>query len=43
MFIILLTQFNSFYQAAITLSTVILSTIGALTGLMIVGQYFQLS
>ena len=41
MFIILLTQFNSFYQAAITLSTVILSTIGALTGLMIVGQYFS--
>jgi len=41
MFIILLTQFNSFYQAAITLSTVILSTIGALTGIMIVGQYFS--
>ena len=41
MFIILLTQFNSFYQAIITLSTVILSTIGALTGIMIVGQYFS--
>lgn len=41
MFIILLTQFNSFYQAAITLSTVVLSTVGALTGLLIVGQYFS--
>ena len=29
MFVILLTQFNSFYQAAITLSTVVLSTLGA--------------
>jgi len=41
MFIILLTQFNSFYQAAITLSTVILSTVGALTGLLITGQVFS--
>ena len=41
MFVILLTQFNSFYQAAITLSTVILSTVGALTGLLITGQVFS--
>ena len=41
MFIILLTQFNSFYQAAITLSTVVLSTVGALTGLLITGQVFS--
>tara|TARA_S200000501_G_scaffold134015_1_gene126811 strand:- start:17945 stop:21088 length:3144 start_codon:yes stop_codon:yes gene_type:complete len=41
MFIILLTQFNSFYQASITLSTVVLSTVGALTGLLITGQVFS--
>ena len=41
MFVILLTQFNSFYQAAITLSTVVLSTVGALTGLLITGQVFS--
>ena len=40
-FIILLTQFNSFYKAAITLSTVVLSTVGALTGLLITGQVFS--
>ena len=41
LFVILLTQFNSFYQAAITLSTVVLSTVGALTGLLITGQVFS--
>ena len=40
MAIILVTQFNNFYQAFLILSAVILSTVGALTGLLITGQAF---
>jgi len=42
MFIILVTQFDSFYQALITLSTVILSIVGVLIGLMVSGQTFSI-
>ena len=42
MFIILVTQFNSFYQTAITLSTVVLSLIGVLIGMMVTGQTFSI-
>ena len=42
MFIILVTQFNSFYQALITLSTVILSIVGVLIGMMVTGQTFSI-
>ncbi len=42
MFIILVTQFNSFYQALITLSTVVLSIVGVLIGMMITGQTFSI-
>ncbi|MDA1131704.1 MAG: efflux RND transporter permease subunit [Proteobacteria bacterium] len=40
MAIILITQFNSFYQALIILSAVILSTTGVLLGLVIAGMPF---
>jgi len=42
MFIILLTQFNSFYQTALTLSTVVMSIIGVLLGMMVTGQTFSI-
>ncbi|MGI9408175.1 MAG: efflux RND transporter permease subunit [Hyphomicrobiaceae bacterium] len=41
MFLILVTQFNSFYQAIITLSTVVLSVVGVLIGMMVTGQKFS--
>jgi multidrug efflux pump len=41
MFIILVTQFNSFYHTVLTLSTVIMSVIGVLIGMMITGQTFS--
>ena len=41
MFIILLTQFNSFYHSVLTLSTVVLSTMGVLIGMMVTGQTFS--
>ena len=41
MFIILLTQFNSFYHSVLTLSTVVLSTLGALIGMVVTGQPFS--
>lgn len=41
MFVILLTQFNSFYHTFLTLSTVILSTFGVLLGMVITGQTFS--
>ncbi|WP_051213078.1 efflux RND transporter permease subunit [Maritalea myrionectae] len=41
MFLILLTQFNSFYQVFITLSTVVMSVAGVLLGMMITGQAFS--
>jgi multidrug efflux pump len=40
MAIILVTQFNSFYQAVLILSAVILSTIGVMIGLIVTGQPF---
>ncbi|TDI59867.1 MAG: efflux RND transporter permease subunit [Alphaproteobacteria bacterium] len=42
MFIILVTQFNSFYQTAITLMTVILAAAGALIGMVVTGQKFSI-
>lgn len=42
MFIILLTQFNSFYFSVLTLSTVVLSTVGVLLGMMVTGQTFSI-
>ncbi len=42
MFIILLTQFNSFYQTFITLGTVILAIVGVLIGMMVTGQKFSI-
>ncbi|WP_373235885.1 efflux RND transporter permease subunit [Cohaesibacter celericrescens] len=41
MAIILITQFNSFYQTFLTLSTVVLSVMGVLLGMMITGQKFS--
>ncbi|MPW30501.1 AcrB/AcrD/AcrF family protein [Agarivorans sp. B2Z047] len=38
--LILITQFNSFYQALLILSAVLFSTIGVLLGLLIAGQAF---
>lgn len=42
MFIILLTQFNNFYQSMLTLSTVIMSLIGVLLGMIVTGQTFSI-
>ncbi|MTI43515.1 multidrug efflux pump [Roseibium hamelinense] len=42
MFLILLTQFNSFYQTFLTLSTVVLSVFGVLLGMMVTGQKFSI-
>ncbi len=42
MFIILLTQFNSFYQTIITLSTVVMSVFGVLLGIWLTGQTFSI-
>jgi len=41
MFLILLTQFNSFYQVFVTLSTVVMAVAGVLLGLLITGQSFS--
>ncbi|MGI9412661.1 MAG: efflux RND transporter permease subunit [Hyphomicrobiales bacterium] len=41
MFIILLTQFNSFYHTVITLSTVVMSAVGVMIGMMVTGQTFS--
>ena len=40
MFVILITQFNSFYSSFVILFAVVMSTIGVLIGLMITGQPF---
>ncbi len=42
MFIILVTQFNSFYQAIITLMTVVLAVAGVLIGMSVTGQKFSM-
>ncbi len=41
MFIILVTQFNSFYHAMLTLSTLVMSVAGVLIGMMVTGQAFS--
>ncbi|MGE4611513.1 MAG: efflux RND transporter permease subunit [Paracoccaceae bacterium] len=41
MFIILLAQFNSFYNAVLVLLAVVLSTAGVLVGMMVMGQAFS--
>ena len=41
MFLVLVTQFNSFYQTALTLSTIVLSVFGVLLGMAITGQKFS--
>ncbi|MFT4874421.1 efflux RND transporter permease subunit [Congregibacter sp.] len=41
MFVLLVTQFNSFYQSALILLAVIMSTAGVLLGLMITGNPFS--
>ncbi|MFT5210116.1 MAG: multidrug efflux pump [Flavobacterium sp.] len=41
MAILLVTQFNSFYQAALILSAVIMSTVGVLLGLLVLGHPFS--
>ena len=42
MFLILLTQFNSFYQTFLTLSTVVLSVFGVLLGMIVTNQPFSI-
>jgi len=42
MFIILVTQYNSFYQTFLTLSTVILAMVGVLIGMLVTGQKFSI-
>ncbi|GAB1264548.1 efflux RND transporter permease subunit [Aurantivibrio infirmus] len=42
MFILLVTQFNSFYQGILILSAVIMSTIGVLLGLLLTGSTFSI-
>ncbi len=41
MFLILVTQFNSFFHTAITLFTVMLSVVGVMLGMIITGQPFS--
>src|SRR5690606_11600197 len=41
MFIILLTQFNSLYNSILVLTAVVLSTVGVLIGLLVMGQTFS--
>ena len=41
MFVILVTQFNSFYQTILTLSTVMLAVVGVLIGMLVTGQKFS--
>jgi multidrug efflux pump len=42
MFIILVTQFNSFWQTAVTLLTVVLAAAGVLVGMVVTGQKFSI-
>jgi len=41
MFVILVTQFNSFYQTFVTLLTVILAAVGVLIGMLVTGYKFS--
>lgn len=42
MFMILIIQYNSFYHSLITLSTVVMSTVGVILGMLITRQYFSI-
>ncbi|MEE8453479.1 MAG: efflux RND transporter permease subunit, partial [Limibaculum sp.] len=42
MFVILLAQFNSFYNSALVLSAVVMSVAGVLVGMMVMGQKFSI-
>jgi multidrug efflux pump len=42
MFIILVTQYNSFYQTFLTLLTVVLAIVGVLLGMLVTGQKFSI-
>ncbi len=42
MFVILLAQFNSFYNAVLVLAAVVMSTAGVLIGMMVMGQKFSI-
>ena len=42
MFMILIVQYNSFYHSIITLSTVVMSTVGVILGMLITQQYFSI-
>ncbi|SFN10669.1 multidrug efflux pump [Thioclava dalianensis] len=42
MFVILLAQFNSFYNAVLVLVAVVLSTAGVLVGMLVMGQQFSI-
>ncbi len=42
MFMILIIQYNSFYHVMITLSTVVMSTVGVLLGMLVTGHYFSI-
>jgi len=41
MFVILLAQFNSFYNSTLVLLAVVLSTVGVLVGMLVMGQAFS--
>jgi multidrug efflux pump subunit AcrB len=41
MFVLLVTQFNSFYQSGLILLAVIMSTAGVLLGLLVTGRPLQ--
>jgi len=41
MFVILLAQFNSFYNSVLVLLAVVLSTVGVLVGMLVMGQAFS--
>jgi multidrug efflux pump len=41
MFVLLVTQFNSFYQGFLILSAVVMSTAGVMLGLLVTGQVFS--
>ena len=42
MFMILIVQYNSFYHSFITLSTVVMSTVGVILGMLVTRQYFSI-
>ena len=42
MFIILLSQFNSFYNSFVVLIAVVLSTVGVLIGMLVMQQPFSI-